>query len=711
MALDSALLFRPTESLIRTAKRRFFPFDIPNHHHQLRHYISTADPDRIYVVSDRTVFAIHISTCKVETIALVPLGPRCLDAGYGWIGLGGADNGECAFIRLGDYATRAHGATSGLRHADVDSALSVDLDAATTASSPWVMDEASSSSPHAGRRMLPEVQLHKFGGTIVNSVTIHRFPGDDKGFADEDVVVLSNNDKTVTLYSLTRSKVLKVITHPACMNYAIISPDSTILAAVGDENRAYFYGVTRNLESSVLTEQGEKLTGWNLDLLRFMKMDIGSQPDDKCCFTIAFSPSSHLCAIGSQSGIITVFDVAKIRDQSKESRDSDPVVSIFRSSRFGFDVGAVRCMGFSPEPWDLLVWVEDHGRAGVADIRQAFLRRQILKLDLTDPDLQKVSLESVRNSPGHFEIRNFGEQSYEGDMVHRTILDAIVDLSEDQVGESAERSSLRESLIQNLTERELIVEFLNTARWPSRAEDILTGRPTRANVQTRPRPPGSTEGSSREPRPPLPPNHGAIHDFLEHMNTFENPLSRTSDPDAGGSGITNNDLSSNRQHEPSTRTRAAIDPVIPPVTALEALSRQRLQRSTSIPRRSELSDSTPEGRYDRSFNSALRANVAAERLRRQRQLANEVHNRTSPWEQRYRQPVMGFEQPRSSRWRSFANESPTFGLRDRDHEPAGTAGIGWGADGRTLYIGTVDGIFEFQINIHDRKTFPDFSYR
>lgn len=120
----------------------------------------------------------------------MPLGPRCLDAGYGWIGLGGADNGECAFIRLGDYATRAHGATSGLRHADVDSALSVDLDAATTASSPWVMDEASSSSPHAGRRMLPEVQLHKFGGTIVNSVTIHRFPGDDKGFADEDVVVL-----------------------------------------------------------------------------------------------------------------------------------------------------------------------------------------------------------------------------------------------------------------------------------------------------------------------------------------------------------------------------------------------------------------------------------------------------------------------------------------------------------------------------------------
>ena len=38
-------------------------------------------------------------------------------------------------------------------------------------------------------------------------------------------------------------------------------------------------------------------------------------------------------------------------------------------------------MVFSPAPWDLLVWAEDHGRIGVADIRRACVRRQILDLD------------------------------------------------------------------------------------------------------------------------------------------------------------------------------------------------------------------------------------------------------------------------------------------------------------------------------------------
>ena len=176
-------------------------------HPQLRHYISTADPDRIYVISARTVFAIHVSTCKVEAIALIPFSPRCLTAGYGWIGLGGADNGECAFIKLGDYGMRAP-VTAGPRPADVDSALPVDLEGAARASSPWA-DDASSLSRRAA---LVEVQLHKFGGAIVNSITVHRLPGDNKGLADEDVMVLRYDGFPLTetiLGMLTRLSSLK----------------------------------------------------------------------------------------------------------------------------------------------------------------------------------------------------------------------------------------------------------------------------------------------------------------------------------------------------------------------------------------------------------------------------------------------------------------------------------------------------------------------
>jgi hypothetical protein len=38
--------------------------------------------------------------------------------------------------------------------------------------------------------MMPEFELHKFGGSIVNSVTIHHFPGDREGISAEVVVVL-----------------------------------------------------------------------------------------------------------------------------------------------------------------------------------------------------------------------------------------------------------------------------------------------------------------------------------------------------------------------------------------------------------------------------------------------------------------------------------------------------------------------------------------
>jgi hypothetical protein len=87
----------------------------------------------------------------------------------------------------------------------------------------------------------------------------------------------------------------------------------------------------------------------------------------------------------------------------------------------------------------------------------------------------------------------------------------------------------------------------------------------------------------------------------------------------------------------------------------------------------------------------MRANVAAERLRRQRQIANEVHNRSlaerGQQEQRARQQMLGFEQTHSPRWiRNIINDLPdrSFIHGPGAEEPDATAGVGWGADGRTL---------------------------
>ncbi|KAE8390762.1 WD40-repeat-containing domain protein [Aspergillus alliaceus] len=780
MTTDSALSYHSTESLILSKKRRFFPFKIPNFHQQLRNYISTADPDRIYVVVDRVIYSIHITSRKRESLAVIPFEPKCLAAGYGWIGVGGSDNGECAFVKISDQGVHVRDDTPTSHPSAVDSALPIDLGASTRISQSWLSGDDPESVQDADRRQLPDVQLHKFGGSIVNSVTIHRLPGDERGLADEDIVILSNNDKTVTVYSLTRSKVLKVLDHPACMNYAIVSPDSTILAAVGDETRAYFYDITRDFDTTVLAESGEKLTGWNWDPLRSVEMDIGTKADDRCCFTIAFSQFSRLCAIGSQSGVITVFDVKTLRDAAHEPNETNSIICHFNSSRLCCNGGAVRCLAFAPEPWDLLVWLEDKGRAGIADVRQGFLRRQILHLDKDDPEIEKVRTDPMLDDSVGLELEVDGRLSPESraDSGQRAVLGSTDTPPNEPGGEVSDNPPLRDTLLQDLTERErLIVEFLNTARWTSRLEEGLTERRARTNPQQHPAPrlrfQGPTDVSNRTSRPTSPLRHGdSLHDLpREGSSAQSGAIDRRHNARRQASVILSQSNSETRNRTPEagvanvepqpsitlswTASPSEIQSIIPEnrqratdsstsdqssssgneagvgyqnygtlgrpsanfdysTAAVDSIPRPRNhQRSRSGHRHAERQENAAGSRHDppRVSSTELRNNVAAERLRRQRQVDNETRSRNNP---RYRQQILGIENTRSPRWiRNILNELPdrSLGGGHRDQEPGSTAGIGWGADGRTLYVATVDGIFEYQINIGDRKTFPVVNYR
>ncbi|KAL1967022.1 hypothetical protein VTN77DRAFT_3546 [Rasamsonia byssochlamydoides] len=757
MTLDYTLLYHPTDSLILPTKRRFFPFKIPVFHHQLRHYISTADPDRIYVVVDRVIHSIHISSRKWDTIARIPFEPRCFAAGYGWIAVGAPDNGECAFVRLSDQTPPAPHADSSSHEADVDAALPIDLDSSTRAPPAGTSTEETRSSSTPCLRQPAQVEIKKFGGSIVNSVTIHRLPGDGERLAHEDVVLISNNDKTVKIYSLTRSKILEVIHHPAAMNYAIISPDSTVLAAVGDENFVYFYRITRDESAAVEHgDRGARLTGWKWKLLRCLELQLSTGFDDGSCFTVAFSPSSHLCAVGSQSGIITIFDVETIRRSRNQRQNQDPKLCMFRSSRPDSDAGAVRSMAFSPDPWDLLVWVEDTGRAGIADVRQAYSRRQILNLDANDPELQKVQTSPSALSGGaRSELEDLAASSGD-DMstIQQTLLD-LLDRSSSAGQNAGASDQLRESLVQDLTDRERqIIEFLNTARWTSRQDEGTDDGLPRTTIHLRPgsNPLGSAEVPNRSSRTTSPyRSNDALHELFREnylgrasanprrqgaivlaqanpgpsgqssetsnsatadvhlllrwttspldMQSSENPLRANGPGTAAENDIDAGEVGTDNQLALS-RASALIDTSFPSPEVTSSETRQRSQRSRSIPRRSLRPIGTAESRYEaRATNSELRANVAAERLRRQRLAANEI---------------------RSPRWiRNILNDLPdrNLGHLHRDQDPGGmvgagvTAGVGWGADGRTLYIATVEGIFEFQLNIQDRKTFPVLSYR
>ncbi|QSS50473.1 WD repeat domain-containing protein [Histoplasma capsulatum var. duboisii H88] len=758
MTLDSALLYRPTECLVLQNHRKFFPIRIPNAHHQLRHYISTADPDRIYVAVERQIYVFHIPTRKREKIAVVPFSPRCLTAGLGWIGIGGSEHGDCAFIKIGETAS---GTPPGMLppRTDVDSPLPVDLDPSRPRYPP--------SSAN--------IKIHEFGGSIVNSVTLHRLPALNNNYANEDVAVLSNNDTTVSIYSLTRSEMIQSIRHPICMNYAIISPDSNLLAAVGDANHIYFYRIEQSPENRVPVRNSDKmLMGWNWPLIRSVELDTDPEYDDCCCFTIAFSPSSHLCAVGSQAGIITVFDVKSILTTDPEDVGGrEHIVCVFQSSRSYFEGGAVRSMSFSPRPWDLLVWVEDYGRAGVADIRQAFSRRQILSLDLDEPGLQIVRTHIGRDDQESSSDSDGAERFLEHEgLNHRENVIEATSLQRDQQSGDSETELSREELLREMGYRERhIIDSVNASEWD---DGILSSRIPRrlspeslmeartGNRSPRASSPGLADavlraeyGGDRQlervratVQPPtsrpsisiaqpqgerlsstLLPAHGINPSSITLRWTQSparlQPSDYPSDADgsnatgrSGAAQSTNNEQpngNGNANGPTSSRqlprarvlfNRSPENPASPLSTQAQQV---RLHRTRSIPRRADRLDHAVERQEGQTIGS-----TPEERSRLRRQAVIEEGRRTgvgAPFSHYRRRIEVG--QLRAPRWARMAlGDDGRYGSTSRERERGlGTAGIGWGADGRTLFIGTVEGIFQLELNVQDRKTFPGFSCR
>ena len=586
----------------------------------------------------------------------------------------------------------------------------------------------------------------------------------------------SNNDMTVSVYSLTQSEMLEVIQYQVCMNYAIISPDSMVLVAVGDENRIYFYSIQPCSKKTVgKPDEGHMLMGWEFPLTRTIDLEADARYDDRCCFTIAFSPSSQLCATASQSGIITVFDVPTVLDTSKPEQDA--ILCTFRSSRSYFDGGAVRCMAFSPEPWDLLVWTEDNGRAGIADVRQAFSRRQILVLDPDEPGLQKARTEGISrrgNSTGSDSesenqplSRSEAAHSQEDADAINHLIDMMEDPSIERRAGNSESERMRENWIHDVTERERqIIDFLGTTRFASSADDRQPSEPPRLL------PPSltnlrqdflgnNTEGGDDSSGPSSPPARyvDALHEFirerhLERMRSgnrnfaprrrgsvvlsqdnnhninsatqssntstsslaahpaitlrwtaspsdmrlpFPEPPHRADSnnlgnsitpPSAESTAATGANATS-RPQDRLNRSRVPLDVPTPAPVSNATGQRQRAQRSRSIPRRSERPETNIEHEDPhRLLPPQPLPVVASDRIRLQQQAAVEQNHRLSQWEQQYRQQLMGFDQNRSPRWtRNILNDMSDRNGSNRDPERGpGTAGIGWGADGRTLLV-------------------------
>ncbi|KAK8198044.1 WD40-repeat-containing domain protein [Phyllosticta capitalensis] len=644
MAVD-AFLFRDADSLVLPQKS-FYPVSIPVAHYQLRHYTSCSTlngNDVLFYASGPDVYALNTATRKRTHIAMLPFETRCTASGHGWLCLGGEDEGHFAAIKL-------EGANSTA--ADVDTLLPI----------------------HFGSRRSARPQgpfLETIGGEIVNSISIHKLPG-ERGAEDEAVAVLTNNDKTVRVYSLTRGKEDAVLDLPFAMNHASISPDGNYMVAVGDYHQAYFFQRTKQrqaLPGKLNPRVVSTPPGWTN--ICVAQLHVPPSLSTTGYFTTAWSPSGHLCAVGSECGYITVFDVDLVK---KCSYGEDAIVQVIRSTRpdTSSGPGAVRTMCFAPQPWDLLIWSEDQGIVCVSDLRTGLLTRQALKLEPKEEGLDKIEapltdfekcwkrLKEESSSdwlPGTTMRPAFGQRLRGAGLTAR----------------DSQESSILDALTRRNRELQRIASIPRSINYPYTSDSANRNDPSSEDFPAL--------GSS---------SSGLIRSTNRHeniINELHRELLRDSDPDTQGNHTRQSSAETRNNGRTGSNSR---------LSALANNSGSGSGNGSSNPSSTDAwrtieaamsrSPAPPSSRPSATGQSALRQPDLLLEMSRLRQLA------------RARERILdeyGIRVGLLRRGGTGGRYNPTFGVR--------TAGLAMSSDGRKLFAGTEEGIFEFEIDVRNRK--------
>lgn len=309
--------------------------------------------------------------------------------------MGGEHEGHFAAIKL-----------DGHRAMDVDSALPL-----------------SSFGQNLSRRA-PTVKVERIGEEIVNSISIHRIQ-DEEAHLDDIVAVLTNNDRTVRIFSLPSGLETKVKDLPFAINHATISPDGTLLVAVGDYNQAYFYKREIIDQPPQIPKPHNRLTSASVDWKKLCTVSLHASSPDATLgyFTTAWSPSGSLVAVGSEGGYITIMDREVLEDEDLDDENRDEAIAAVipgsRADHPSPHPGAIRSMMFSPEPWDMLAWAEDQGRVCIGDLRTGLKSRQIISLEPKDEGLERYELERLDEEEQYQEPEPRHLEDLEAEMLQR----------------------------------------------------------------------------------------------------------------------------------------------------------------------------------------------------------------------------------------------------------------------------------------------------
>ncbi|KAI1432797.1 hypothetical protein GGR50DRAFT_672168 [Xylaria sp. CBS 124048] len=707
MAVGDEASLRPTEGLLLQDGRKHYRTQISPIHWQLRSLISAERDGIIYFPAgpDNThITRLNTRTNEYETIKVISFPPRCLVASGGWICCGG-ESGEFIIIR----ETAAAAAAAATASAADDSS---DRDASHSVA-PHNRSLTSELSMNELRRdMLSIVEQingsaktwsassFKFGTQRVNCITIWqppKPPSDQSrpGVYTSPVAVLANNDKTITIVNLADGDPIDELELPDCVNRGVISPDGSFLVAICDDPFLYIH-----VRCGLPGKRGNSIEWLPLPRIRLQDQSVRDISDCRGSFAACFSPSGRYLAVGTQYGTISIFDVSAFTDP-----DRDALVTFFNSARAPNDSGAVRDMAFSPGPYDVLAWTEHRGRVGVADARTNFTRRQIISIEDHGP-YHHVSLTD-RNTT--IDPRLLDPRSEQSGAATSPSIPSLLgqssrlqprtdnpDIARLNQAFSPEEAAILQAVQNERSRRERAREREQRDQRESQARNAAWRSPV-FNERVSPQPPRTPRLARERDRD--------TSERLRNLTTIQrDTLTRVLERDHQRSTTMQAPPEQDRERRaPTPRRRSSITQVLaqnvensvrlerlgnwegPAISRDNASAWGQAGRSTSGWADLEVLYSLSSG--DASHDTNRRD---INRIRRALPIISDLWSEDGP---------------------TFRRIYGRMGHRDHQQHVDDTAGLTWSEDGRTLYVGAEDGIYEFRMNMLSRKLFPTITLR
>ncbi|KAK3944943.1 hypothetical protein QBC46DRAFT_148581 [Diplogelasinospora grovesii] len=694
-------VFYPTESLILPKPRRHFRTSVTAVHWQLRSLIGTEKQNIVYFPSgsqNLQVQRLNTTTRETETIKRLPFQPRCLVAQNGWVCCGG-ETGEFAAIRVGENSTESD--ADARPELDPDDDLPILLSLAGSESG--ILQ--SLARARASKNMLAKSKT--FGKERVNCITLWFPPTLVKpieGAYDQPAAVLANNDRTVSIVGLRQQNSLDCVSYPDCVNRAVISPDGRLLVAISDDPYLYVHERTEKATGSMGSSSTWQWSACTRIHLKSQSKE--DRSDNRGSFAACFSSTGRYLAVGTQYGVISIFNVPALTVQGV-----DPLLTTFTSSRPNAELGAVRDMAFAPGPIDLLAWTEDRGRVGVVDIRSGFTARQILYLDKPD-DYEHIGVTDRSSiDPRLLEQRSAGHDTLSSSFAHT--LDLSLEGRQSRRSEAQDQperfryppltpdeTMVLEALQEHRRRREqraaASVNANSRFAWAERATRSMansdSARPRERSASVS-RTVSDILGNMRDQRDLTRVNQ----DLLDQRERLRENQERLRENEERLRAVMRDDIAA------AERRRPAVPPAVAGRVAVlgatvngerdgeRRASGTRLSPNTLPPPPAGSGWSDIEALYHLSFDGTmpphdgLRSSAAGD---------GEVRRRD-------RTALM-------REWEENANRRGV-GIYFSPHarpDPHDTAGLSWSENGQILFVGAEDGIYEFNVNMFRRKLSP-----